>query len=134
MIIDQAGAVAFRIVDGEPRVLLVRARQSPNEWIFPKGHIEPGETASDAARRELLEEAGVRGSIKGQAGHVEFKSADEGDSVKVQYYVVEYSEPPAGGEARPWVEHSLNDAMHALTHADSRRVLVEARAVIDRLR
>jgi diadenosine hexaphosphate hydrolase (ATP-forming) len=28
-------------------------------WVFPKGHIEPGESAETTALRELAEEAGI---------------------------------------------------------------------------
>ena len=37
------------------RVLVLRAFRN---WDFPKGRIEPGESALDAARREALEETG----------------------------------------------------------------------------
>lgn len=42
-------------------VLLVRRRNPPDAglWGFPGGHVEPGETALNAAARELREETGV---------------------------------------------------------------------------
>ncbi|HWL55297.1 MAG TPA: NUDIX hydrolase [Paracoccus sp. (in: a-proteobacteria)] len=47
-------------LDGD-RVLLVQRRNPPDAglWGFPGGHVEPGETALDAAARELAEETGV---------------------------------------------------------------------------
>ena len=75
--VPQAGAVAFKIVDDSPLILLVRAKKTPDDWIFPKGHIEIGETAEETAARELAEEAGVRGEPVGLIGPVEFRSGDE---------------------------------------------------------
>lgn len=34
-------------------------RWYPNVWDFPGGHIEPGEAAHEALRRELREELGI---------------------------------------------------------------------------
>jgi len=46
------------VLDGEGRVLVVS--QHGTSWSLPKGHVEPGEDALAAARREIYEESGVR--------------------------------------------------------------------------
>src|SRR5215213_7244397 len=56
-VVRQAGAIVVRFDDDEPRLLLVTARRNPKTWIFPKGHIEDGETPAEAAVREAREEA-----------------------------------------------------------------------------
>jgi len=50
-----AGGVVFR-PDGAVLVL----RHLEGSWVFPKGHIDPGEDALGAALREVEEEAGVQ--------------------------------------------------------------------------
>ena len=53
------GAIAV-LVDGD-KVLLAQRGNPPDKglWGFPGGHVEPGETALEAARRELREETGL---------------------------------------------------------------------------
>jgi ADP-ribose pyrophosphatase YjhB (NUDIX family) len=53
-------AVSVALVCGD-RVLLVRRGRAPSLglYAFPGGRIEPGETAEQAARRELFEETGL---------------------------------------------------------------------------
>lgn len=53
-----AGGVVVRIADGRPLFLLIR--DSYRNWGFPKGHLEPGETADAAAMREVAEETGLQ--------------------------------------------------------------------------
>jgi diadenosine hexaphosphate hydrolase (ATP-forming) len=51
---EGAGGVVF---DADGRVLLIRQRSGP--WVFPKGHLDPGETHLSTALREVEEEAGI---------------------------------------------------------------------------
>ena len=46
----------------KPRVLLIRRKHAPyaGQWAIPGGYVEMDEALEIAARRELLEEAGVR--------------------------------------------------------------------------
>lgn len=46
----------------EGQWLLVR-HQDRETWELPGGHIEVGETPSDAAHRELFEEAGIKAGV-----------------------------------------------------------------------
>jgi 8-oxo-dGTP pyrophosphatase MutT (NUDIX family) len=46
------------LLDPEGRVLLAHATGT-NHWDVPKGQGEPGETASESALRELVEETGI---------------------------------------------------------------------------
>jgi 8-oxo-dGTP pyrophosphatase MutT (NUDIX family) len=59
LLLRRGGAHAERGVE----VLMVRrsteASFMPGVWVFPGGMIEPGETAAEAAGRELTEETGI---------------------------------------------------------------------------
>ena len=53
---DAAGRLLF--IKRAPHLEL-----APGKWGFPAGHIEPGETAEDCARRELREEIGLQHDV-----------------------------------------------------------------------
>lgn len=45
------------VINPEGKVLVVSQRG--NSWSLPKGHIDPGEDALEAAKREIYEESGI---------------------------------------------------------------------------
>ncbi len=54
-------AVRALVIDEVDRVLLVRFEfPTGTRWALPGGGIDPGESAHDALRRELIEEIGLR--------------------------------------------------------------------------
>lgn len=56
--VEGAGGIVFNDAGD---VLMIRHRNG--SWVFPKGHIERGESKVDAAVREVEEEAGVQASV-----------------------------------------------------------------------
>ena len=53
-----AGGIVIDKETGTPRVLLVH-RPSYDDWSFPKGKLDPGESIEEAALREVREETGL---------------------------------------------------------------------------
>jgi len=59
-------AVRALVVDPDQRVLLVRFEfPAGTRWALPGGGLEPGETAHDGLRREMLEEIGLADPVIG---------------------------------------------------------------------
>jgi len=57
-----AGAVPWRRKAGALEVLLVH-RPKYDDWSFPKGKLDGGESFEEAAHREVEEETGLRGQL-----------------------------------------------------------------------
>ena len=58
-----AGGVVFRTHGGETQYLLVEAKDDPDQWVLPKGHVEELEDHRETAVREVREETGVWAGI-----------------------------------------------------------------------
>jgi 8-oxo-dGTP pyrophosphatase MutT (NUDIX family) len=121
-LIRQAGSIVVRLDAREPQVLLVTARRNPRNWIFPKGHIEKGESPEQAALRETREEAGISAKLIGPAGILEYGFL--GAKARVEYFLVLFTReagPPEDGRQRMWCR--LDDALDRLSYKNTRKLL-----------
>jgi 8-oxo-dGTP pyrophosphatase MutT (NUDIX family) len=118
----QAGGVVYRTTTSGTEVLLVKD-SAGMAWIFPKGHIEAGETAAQAAQREVCEEAGYRTEIDSLLEPpLEFHSNNE--QVLVRYFLMRPVDEVATKENRERRWFTLDAAAKALTHPDARALLL----------
>jgi 8-oxo-dGTP pyrophosphatase MutT (NUDIX family) len=60
---SHAGGVVFRTFRDKTQYLLVEAKDDPDQWVLPKGHIEEREDYRETAAREVREETGVWAGI-----------------------------------------------------------------------
>lgn len=59
-----AGGIIISNIAGDKCILLVE--HLDQTYVFPKGHIKPGETAEQAAQREITEETGLKNFTIGE--------------------------------------------------------------------
>jgi ADP-ribose pyrophosphatase YjhB (NUDIX family) len=86
------------VLEWRDEILLVRRRFAPRAgyWCLPSGFMEYGETPERTALRELKEETGILGRLKGlfgvYAGH---------DDPRVRAVLILYRAIRAGGRLKP---------------------------------
>jgi len=93
------GVIVFR----EHEVLLVKRNKEPNkgQWSIPGGRQIIGETAAEAAQRELLEETGVKVDQLLLVDVVDAIIPDFEGKIKYHYTLVDYMGQWQSGECRP---------------------------------
>jgi 8-oxo-dGTP pyrophosphatase MutT (NUDIX family) len=125
--VAQAGGIVFRL-DGPGEdgisILLVSSKKEPGNWIFPKGHVERGETPAEAALRETEEEAGVDGDLLGPVGALEYEWGRK--RYRVEYFLIRATSetPRTDGRTKVWLP--FDDALARLSYPDTQRLLREA--------
>ncbi|MBT2687576.1 NUDIX hydrolase [Bacillus sp. ISL-47] len=105
-------AVSGLVISPDGKWLVVKKRYGglKGKWSLPAGFVEPGETADEAAVREIEEETGVKCTVKGMIGLrtgvikgevsdnmiLFMLEAERGQTLKVQeseLFDVQYREP-----------------------------------------
>lgn len=132
-----AGILLYRRRAGGPEVLLIKPggpfwrRKSQGAWMIPKGAIEPGESAAEAALREFEEEVGTRLTqalvplckVRQAGGKWVEAFAAEGDfdasAIRSITFAMEW--PPGSGELQHFPEA---EEARWMTLADARRMML----------
>lgn len=120
-----AGGVVFRrSAEGRVEVLLVTAKRRRDQWVFPKGHIERGESPEAAAVREVAEEAGVIADVLETIRDTTRVVA--GEPQLVRYFAMRARGERQADEDRDVLWLDPFEAGIQLTFGDTRDVLREA--------
>lgn len=120
------------------RVLLIRRGKPPSagQWALPGGAQKLGETAEQAARREILEETGVEIGPLHLAAVIDSIHHDAAGAVEYHYTIIDYAAAWTAGEPRAaadatavtWAE---TDALGPYDlWSEAHRVIARARALL----
>jgi 8-oxo-dGTP pyrophosphatase MutT (NUDIX family) len=134
-----AGGVVVR--DGKIVVIVPTRRASDGSRVLalPKGHIDPGENALQAATREVREETGVVGEPVHELGEARYWYRREGQTIpkSVVFFLFRYVQGDTADhddeveEAR-WI--ALEDAQDELSHTAEREMVARAAEFLEKER
>lgn len=130
--IHSAGGVVLRQGACGLEALLI-ATHNRHRWGLPKGRIEPGEDAPQAALREVAEETGITASILAPLETVEYWfhiTAGQRMHKQVDYFLMKYQSGQTVpqltevDDARWW---PIEEAINRVAYHNARRLLQLAR-------
>lgn len=126
-----AGGIVFR--HGENGVEILLIQDAKDRWTIPKGHIEPGETAQQTAKREIGEEAGLQSvDILGWLGkiHFRYRRIDKLVLMTTQIYLVRAKGDTNAIKKEEWMNgikwFRFHDALEAIEYEDIGKLMLLA--------
>jgi 8-oxo-dGTP diphosphatase len=127
-----AGGLVVRPLGANKAEIAIVHRPIREDWSFPKGKVEPKETLTECALREVREETGLLCRIVSFVGTTEYR--DRKDRPKIVAY---WAMTPEGGAFRSgdevdemrWVE--VAEAPELLTYDRDRDLLATFREPVD---
>ena len=121
------GVVVFR----NEEVLLVKRKKAPykGQWSIPGGKQRLGETVTQAARRELMEETGVEVNELTLIDVIDIMVPDEEGKILYHYIVADYRAHWLSGECSPG-DDALDAQWFNLSKLGSISLLNKTRKII----
>ena len=129
-----AGGVVFRKLNDSFEYLLAQSSRDPTKWVLPRGHIEPGESAGEAAVREVQEETGYWAQIVGRIDDVRFGTGTEASIVRffLMKLIVEEAKWPPENRKHQWLR--LDEAKDKASFDETAKLLESASANVQAAR
>jgi 8-oxo-dGTP pyrophosphatase MutT (NUDIX family) len=133
-----AGCVVYRRSNTVVEVALIQPHER-KAWALPKGLIEPGEPAEEAARRETREEAGLSGAIVTKIDTIKYSYVAKWEKPAtrvfkiVTFYLLRYTDGDPSQHDREvdrveWFP--IDKAISSATYPQEKAILKKAKQLI----
>ena len=132
-----AGGIVFRMTPDQRDIEILLIQDSKDRWTIPKGHIEPGETARQAAIREIGEESGIKdvdaltwlGKI-----HFKYRRLEKLVLMTTQVYLVQSLDKNEQPTKEKWMNgirwFKFGEALDMIEYADIEKLMLIAKKKI----
>src|SRR5215212_5356329 len=135
---EQERSAGGVVVRGDEVIVIVptrRGAQGQRVLALPKGHVDPGETPDQTARREVREETGVEADLVEKLGEVRYFYQRSGKRIfkRVTFYLFAYrggslDDHDVEVEEALWMP--LAEAVEALSYDGEREIAERALSAI----
>jgi len=128
--LEKAGAILIRERNGNLEVLLGHRDREFDDWTFPKGKVEDGETVEETAIREVREETGFEITLLEKIPEIYYEFG--GNTVKMTIFLGNIT---SGKEKISWENDKLkwieyNKALKLLSYDNLKRSLKIAKQLL----